>query len=106
MYVPIIPLVAILSPVTPFIGPPGAASLPPITDVEVVSTLYAEPVSASPLTRVEVHYGPESTQVVAFDAEDQVAAEIVVQIVDEGPHSDRRELSRRYPRYDRGQRQR
>jgi hypothetical protein len=40
--------------------------------------------TAAPLTRAEVHHGPESTQIVAFDAEDQVAAEIVVWIVDEG----------------------
>jgi hypothetical protein len=36
--------------------------------------------SPSP-SRVEVNLGPESTQIVAFDAADQVAAEIVVWIV-------------------------
>jgi hypothetical protein len=68
--------VAILSLVIASAGPPGEASLPPIADVEVVS--------AQPLTHAEVHHGPMSTQIVAFDAEDQVAAEIVVWIVDEG----------------------
>lgn len=85
MNVPIIATVAILSLVTAFPGPPGeAASLPPIADVEVVPAPHVEVVSAALLTRVEVHYGPRSTQILAFDAEDQVTAEIVVWIVDEG----------------------
>jgi hypothetical protein len=78
---PVIPLIAILS-LAAVPGPPGEASLPPIPAVEVVPDVEA--VSAAALTRAEVHYGPVSTQVVVFDAEDQVAAEIVVGIVDEG----------------------
>lgn len=40
--------------------------------------------SPAPLDRVEVHHGPDFTQVVALDAQDEVAAEIVVQILDDG----------------------
>jgi hypothetical protein len=80
---PFIPLVAILSQVPAAPGPLTEASLPPIADVEVPAP-HVESVSAAPLTRAEVHDGPRSTQVLAFDAENQVAAEIVVRIVGEG----------------------
>jgi hypothetical protein len=44
----------------------------------------AAPTSTPNPTRVEVVHGPASTQVIAFDKEDRVAAEIVVSIVDQG----------------------
>lgn len=42
------------------------------------------PTATSPLSRAEVRFGDESTQVVAFDTEDRVAVEIVVWIGSDG----------------------